>query len=415
MKYSLTASFAILSVLGSVSALEIRCRQGYEKSYEMCKLQKLEFSSSQAKSLNFPVFAGYEMVECSVDYLSPEIMDRMPWISKLSIIRGTIPKIYLKPDLLTLTAKQSQTVEIVISSNNSLTRLEISSNHLNAIPTNISQLKSLSLLNLNSNEIQYLNFSDFNGMDNLTEINLSSNKLYAVTCDREVMLEKLATLDLSNNFLVELDFHHWQLPVLHTLSVKSNSLKVIINFDETTFPKLKLFQYSENAWDCRWSNAFASTMDSITKHTMHQTSSRYGEYRKESLPLVCAKHTQLSASRYRQLNLTAIDDAQFKFDNPEELEEQLLIIVEDSINHSADIGLLKETVTAQQTQIDDLLKQSLEQQTLLSKLNDKVQSLEEQLKTLKLPTISSSLPENLAEKIILEVSYVIRKTIRNDL
>ncbi|XP_055532164.1 leucine-rich repeat transmembrane neuronal protein 4-like [Wyeomyia smithii] len=290
------------------------------------------------------------MSDCTVDYLSPEIMDRMKWISTLSITRGDISKIYLKPDLLTLTAQESKTVEIVIdygTNNNSLTELEIVSNYLNALPANINQLKSLSLLNLKNNAIQYVNFSDFNGMDNLTEINLSSNKLYAVACDRKIILDKLETLDLSGNFLIELDFNNWQFSALRTLSVESNNLKFIMNFDETSFPMLKAFQYSDNAWDCRWRNAFEPTMEIIDTNIRSQ----YDEYYGNSQTFKCAKYTQLSASRYRQLNLTTIDDAQFKFDNPEELEEQLRTIVEDSTNHAAEIGLLKETVTAQKNQL----------------------------------------------------------------
>ncbi|XP_053687516.1 uncharacterized protein LOC128737004 [Sabethes cyaneus] len=408
MKYSSETAFVFLSVLLTASASTITCDSngnGYYResyySYEKCTVRDLTFSTADAETLNFPVYANFEIKNCIVDYMSPEIMKRMQWISDLSINGGSIPKVYLKPDLLTLDVKESSTVEIVIDdnvSNHSLTSLTIVSNSLNSIPKNLNKLKALSTLNFKNNDIQYMNFSDFIGLDDLTEIDLSSNKLYAIVTNNIIRLKSLTKLDLSNNFIMELDFNNWKFPALDMLSVESNSLRFIKHFDETTFPLLSTFRHSKNAWDCRWSNTLSFHLRASWTSSPSQ--------------LTCSKSTQLSASFYRQLNLTTIHDKQFKLDSLEEVEDQLRSVVEDTTNHSADIGLLKQTISAQQSQIADLLKQIHEQQTFLESLSSKIKSLEE--RPSQLPTSSGNLPKDLAEKLIVDLAYVIRKNIGDD-
>ncbi|XP_053688452.1 uncharacterized protein LOC128737770 [Sabethes cyaneus] len=431
MKRLSDASFFLLTLCVSVSTITIKCDQRYYgNSDEKCTLRGLNFSSTEVESFDFPVYASFEMKDCFANYLSPAIMKRMQWVSTLSITGGAVSKIYLKPDLFILKASGSKTVEIVIDNitdNKSLVRLEIVSNYLIAVPSNINQLKSLSKLNLKYNRIQYLNLSDFIGLDNLTEIDLSGNRLYAIMSNRNVNLGNLVTLDVSNNLLAELDFTNWKLSTLKTLSVKENSLRFIKQFDEKTFPSLVQLTHYNNLWDCRWSNRFNSVFLRVTNignqanygdytttaaydYGYGSTATAANNYASIADPLQCSKSTQLSASLYRQLNLTAIDDEEFKVDNLEEVEDQLRLVVEDTNKQATNFDILKQTVIVQQNQITELLTQTQTQQSLLDSLNSKIQSLEEQLQNTMSSHSCSRISEVFMEELIMKISHVIRRT-----
>ncbi|XP_058835810.1 leucine-rich repeat-containing protein 15-like isoform X2 [Topomyia yanbarensis] len=334
-------------------------------------------------------------------------MDQMKWIGTLTIQDGNISKIFLKSDLTVLSAANSRTTEVVISGteeNDRLSELSITSNLLTSVPKNLAKLKSLSILILDGNMIEYANFSEFNGLSNLKKLSLSNNRLYILMDNQDVKLHRLKSLDLSRNYLTELDMINWEMPLLQTLNIRDNHLTFLMNFDLDNFPSLISFDLYGNLWDCRWRDSFAPVLDTINIKSQG--------YRAQT-SIECTKMTQLSEAAYRKLNITTIKKFQFTLNNVEQLETQIGSLVMDVTTHATNIEALKELLNSQQKTISELLEKTLDQQKSIEEMLGKIQELELNAERSYSPFVGV-VPKGLAAKLISEISDVIRKHLPSD-
>ncbi|XP_065086279.1 P-granule-associated novel protein 1-like [Ochlerotatus camptorhynchus] len=373
---------------------------------DRCTISNLRIALPDVNSLKFPIQEHIDLTNVDVDYLSPQVMERMKWVSKLTITNGLVGRIYLKPDLQHLSATRSNTFEIIIEAeqNADLEVMSVVSNHLRTVPENIENLKALTTLQLSGNKIEVLDMNKFHGFQKLASIDLSNNKLYYLAPVIDLELVQLKTVDLSKNYLTELDFAGWIMPRLQTLTLSSNRLPHLIALEAETFPSLQNLVLSNNLFDCRWWDQFSNVLFNITKRQPNINE--------------CTKSTQLSPATYRKLNMSDIRSSGFQFDNKDQLEEQINGMTEMSQHQSTKIESLVTAVAKQATQLVEANAKLVQQRALIDDLAARVESLYEQLGQLKELTqdapVGKIAPKGLREKLIREISEVIRKNLPAD-
>lgn len=393
-------AFLIATPVGA----QLKC-SNYHYS-DRCTIQNLWIAPEQVDSLKFPVQENIELTNVDADYLSPQVMERMKWVSKLTITNGRVARIYLKPDLQQLSATQSKTFEIVIedAENEDLEVLTVVSNNLKAIPENIEKLKALTTLQLKENKIEVLDMNRFRTLEKLVAIDVSSNRLYYLAPVEALELNRLKTLDLGRNLLTEVDFANWIMPRLQTLTISANHLSYLMNLEVETFPSLQTFALLDNQFDCRWLAHHSDELWNITKRQL-----RYDHNR------ACSKTIRLSPATYRGLNISDIRSTGFQFENKAQLEEQINGMTETSQNQSKQIDSLSVSVAKQAKQLAEANARLLQQQVLIDDLLVRIESLYKQMENLQ--ELSQDAPdgetasEGLSAKLIREISQVIRKNV----
>ncbi|XP_053670718.1 leucine-rich repeat-containing protein 15-like [Anopheles nili] len=166
-------------------------------------------------------------------------------VSRLTM-PSTIEQLYLRDNDL-------RTVEIDPRARYVLRYLRLQMNKLRTI-ARFEHLTQLLELNLCDNLIEDVPLDTFATMPNLRQLVLCGNhiKTLGPTTASFVQLSALTHLDLGGNFLTQLPLDRWQLPELINLSVRDNLLTAL---DSSTivrrFPRLRIFDASANALDCR--------------------------------------------------------------------------------------------------------------------------------------------------------------------
>ncbi|XP_062559145.1 uncharacterized protein LOC134223934 [Armigeres subalbatus] len=305
-----------------------------------------------------------------MDSLSAEVVQRMKWVSNLTITNGDIGKIYLKHELLELIASNSKTFEIIIGEgiNTDLERMVITGNELLGIPKNIEFLKSLMILTLSNNKIESVDFEQVSKLENVSHIDLANNRIYYVIPYELFELSHLEFLDLSNNFLTEIEFTGWIVPRLRTLSIPNNSLTFTKGFNEDAFSSIERYTDNNNAFDCRWRAEFVSNLKQWEKSKIFKIS-----------PQDCSKGVQLSSSTYRKLNMRDDRNYTFKFDGNDQLQKQINDILDAEEKQTKRIETLNSVITQQAEQLKETASKLLTQQTNIDKLLVQIESLQSKM------------------------------------
>ncbi|RDD43578.1 Leucine-rich repeat serine/threonine-protein kinase 1 [Trichoplax sp. H2] len=115
---------------------------------------------------------------------------------------------------------------------NTITKLDLSSNHLKHFPMVALQLRSLRILNLNNNFISdlVLQGDDLYQQENIFKYSRLEDLMLANNCLQSLStwifhLPKLKALNISNNKIKELPYNIWIAPQLRVLNVSSNLLR----------------------------------------------------------------------------------------------------------------------------------------------------------------------------------------------
>lgn len=156
-----------------------------------------------------------------IESISNKAFINLSKLSKLSIEYGNIDK--LPEDLLTR--------------NTVLKELRLVSNRLPFIPSNSFFPKSLQIISLQNNNIQYLNNKQLVGLTNLKSLDLSINQISVISPDSFTNLSALESLNLSFNSINELTRKHFTpLKALKGLSLFENKFSKLPNdiFDDLT-------------------------------------------------------------------------------------------------------------------------------------------------------------------------------------
>nr|XP_019556813.2 leucine-rich repeat protein soc-2 homolog [Aedes albopictus] len=397
-------AFIVLCALSPAQpASSLQCNYNYYS--EQCTIDNLRIVSGKSAALKFPVHAKINLVNANIDYISPEILQAMKWVSQLTITNGKVKKIFLKHDLQELFATGSETYDIIIDdvANEDLEQLSITQNRLDKIPENVGNLKALTVLTLNNNNIEVLDLGELQGLDKLKTIDLSNNNIYYMIPVDSFELSRLETFKLNNNFLTEIDFDAWNVPRLTTLFISSNSLKYIKDFEEERFPSLKSYQDDSNLFDCRWRAGFISMLKTWTnlKNQYHYSAT------------TCQKSVQLSSAVYRMLNINDIRNNTIDFDDKEELKNQLNSMLDTEKKHSRHIESLTKLVKEQTEQLEAVSGKLQAQQTTIDGLLVQIENLQQRVEEMKqlMPPSGRAVPKGLRERIIHDIAEVIRRNL----
>ncbi|XP_058130251.1 uncharacterized protein LOC131284321 [Anopheles ziemanni] len=159
---------------------------------------------------------------------------------------STVDQLYLRDNDL-------RTVEIDPRARYILRYLRLQMNKLRTI-AHFDHLTQLLELNLCDNLIEDVPLDTFATMPNLRQLILCGNHIKTLGSSAQaiVWLPALTHLDLGGNFIARLPLERWRLPQLINLSVRDNLLTTL---DSGTlvhrFPRLRIFDASANALDCR--------------------------------------------------------------------------------------------------------------------------------------------------------------------
>ncbi|XP_001649779.2 protein flightless-1 homolog [Aedes aegypti] len=395
-----------IGVLLALSSLHLVFLQQCNNYYysEQCSIHGLHLNSSDLGSLEFPVHANIELVNAMIDYFSPEVVQRMRWVSKLTIRQGRVSNIFLKDDLQELIVTSSSTHDVIIGETETeeLKRLMITRNKLESIPKNVEKLKTLTVLDLSNNNIEVVDLDELHGLKKLATVDLSSNRIYYLTAVNSFALPRLETFKLDNNFLTEIDFDAWTTPRLTTLSITSNSLKYIKDFKQENFPSLQTYQDQNNLFDCRWRAGFTSMLN-----TWKQLEN-YNFQAKD-----CHKSVQLSAAVYRMLNISVIRNNTIDLDDKEQLQSQLTTMLDTEHKQSRHIESLTKLVKEQTEQLEAVSTTLQAQQTTIDGLLSQIEELQQlvvEIKQSALPT-GRTVPKGLRAKMTQEMEEVIRRNL----
>uniref|UniRef100_A0A1W7R8P0 Putative cpij004912 membrane glycoprotein lig-1 n=1 Tax=Aedes albopictus TaxID=7160 RepID=A0A1W7R8P0_AEDAL len=384
-------------------APSLQCYSNYY-SQDYCIINGVTINSSTSDFPKFPVSAKINLVDANIDCISPEILKGMKWVSHLSITNGKVKQIFLKNDLQQLFATASETYDVIIDDvdNEELDQLIITQNRLNEIPENVGNLKALTVLSLNNNNIEVLDLGKLQGLDKLKVVDFSNNKIYYMIPVDSFELSRLETFKLKYNFLTEIDFDAWNVPRLTTLIISSNSLKYIKDFEEDSFPSLKSYQDDSNLFDCRWRAGFISMLKTWTN--LHNR----GYFQTD-----CQKSVQLSSAVYRMLNINDIRNNTIDFDDKEELQNQLNSMLDTEKKHSRLIESLT-LLLKEQTELFEAVTGKLQtQQTTIDGLLAQIGDLQQRVVEMKqlLPPAGRAVPKGLRERMIQDIAEVIRRNL----
>ncbi|XP_019556936.2 leucine-rich repeat-containing protein 1 [Aedes albopictus] len=389
-----------LSPTQPASSIQLYCNN-YS---EYCTINGVTINSETSDFPKFPVRAKINLVNANIDYISPEILQGMKWVSQLTIANGKVKKIFLKHDLQELVATGSETYDVIIDdvANEDLEQLSITQNRLDKIPENVGNLKALTVLTLNNNNIEVLDLGELQGLDKLKTVDLSNNKIYYMIPIDSFELSRLEIFKLNNNFLTEIDFDAWNVPRLTTLFISSNSLKYIKDFNEESFPSLKSYQDDSNLFDCRWRAGFISMLKTWTslKNQYHYSTT-------------CQKSVQLSSAVYRMLNINDIRNDTIDFDDKQELQNQLNSMLDTEKKHSRHIESLTKLLREQTEQFKVVSGKLQAQQTTIDGLLAQIDDLQQRVEEMKqmMPPAGRAVPKGLRERMIQDIAEVIRRNL----
>ncbi|XP_062561475.1 uncharacterized protein LOC134225422 [Armigeres subalbatus] len=401
IQWFLRLAFGILCATSNIHLVSSLNCYSYQSS--RCIVRNLQLYSSDLGSLKFPVYSHIELQQAGMDFLSPEIVLRMKWVSNLTITNGDIGKIYLKHDLLELIASNSKTFEIIIGEGNNtdLEKMVITGNELRGIPNNIESLKSLMTLKLSNNKIEFVDFEQVSQLEKVSHIDLANNRIYYIIPYEPFELSCLEFLDLSNNFMTEIEFTGWIVPRLRTLSISSNSLTFTKDFNEENFPSIERYTDNNNLFDCRWRAEFVSNLKQWKKSKIFNIP-----------PQDCSKAVQLSSSTYRKLNMRDIRNYTFEFDNHDQLQKQINVMLDAEEKQTKRIETLNGVITQQTEQLKETAIKLLTQQAIIDKLLVQIENLQRKMDDVT--PARKNVPKGSRDKLIQEIADVVWRNLSED-
>ncbi|XP_055549094.1 osteomodulin-like [Wyeomyia smithii] len=255
---------------------------------ESCSMTKLfmkpSLSSMEIKNSNiFEVIidkdSNYELLNFSLEGIYrktfPNNFIRLLSLEELSIRHNDLVRFNMRQlnglvNLKALDLSYDMLEQLIIPEVLNLPNLKdlsLAENKLQKLPAHLRRLRTLETLNLQSNQIAFLEMSHFNGLNHLKKLVLSGNRLQISTLE-PVSLPYLEKLELIGCGLKELDMLYWKLPALRYLNVFENSLVSIMNFPES-FTKELVFVPVGNRWSCQTLEAISSKVTIKVKERDH--------------------------------------------------------------------------------------------------------------------------------------------------
>ncbi|EDS38736.1 conserved hypothetical protein [Culex quinquefasciatus] len=113
-----------------------------------------------------------------------------------------------------------------------------------------------SILYLHDNQIEFVEMSEFNGLDKLKMLALQNNKIAEIraTLQNPAVLPKLEKFYINNNRLTDISFEHWNTTSLYTIHLHENQLQIALSLPGK-LTGLKGVALDTNPLNCEWLNS----------------------------------------------------------------------------------------------------------------------------------------------------------------
>ncbi|XP_053688982.1 uncharacterized protein LOC128738131 [Sabethes cyaneus] len=165
-------------------------------------------------------------------------------LKSIDVTYNNLSFVTVPPSVEQFSAVRNKLYFITVPSGNRLSKLMLSMNKFENLD-NFRSMKLLTDLDLSCNRITSLDFQTLTTLKSLEYLNLANN--YINTISGAPNLPKLKHIDLSNNWLVEVDVNFHAAVNLKTLLLQNNK---IVFFPGKINPSMKEMQLFGNDWHC---------------------------------------------------------------------------------------------------------------------------------------------------------------------
>ncbi|CAN7948736.1 unnamed protein product, partial [Ixodes hexagonus] len=191
--------------------------------------------------------------KCRISTISPQAFQQTTQLRLVdlsdnqisSLSNNTFPRI---SELVEFSAASNSlnNIDIVFSNARRLKYLNLNNNYIEDITTALTELSTLSKLNLKLNRIRFIRDETFISNKNLEQLDLSLNKIEWLGANCFKGLLRLDFLDLRNNKLLALNGSTSNLPALRVIYLNENTLSVLKEKDFPNNPELRTIYASRN-------------------------------------------------------------------------------------------------------------------------------------------------------------------------
>uniref|UniRef100_A0A240PMZ5 Leucine rich immune protein (Short) n=1 Tax=Anopheles christyi TaxID=43041 RepID=A0A240PMZ5_9DIPT len=197
-----------------------------------CFIEGLSFQSTADEYLAvFPTLPHLIIQSSEILHFAPHLFDALAETAFLTLKGSLIPAVTFRSDELhSLRIDNTELREFGVAAqeNRNLNTLIINGNPLSVIPPTVRYLTGLSILDLSNNQLEQVQLSWFQGMENLLVLDLSANRITRIDVPPSLRLGRL------KNF--------W---------VNHNRLRQVAFFPHFA-PSLRRVRLVENYWSCEW-------------------------------------------------------------------------------------------------------------------------------------------------------------------
>lgn len=191
--------------------------------------------------------------------VTKELAEKLTNAQTIQMQNVSLMSFYLWEHLLSLDASNNYLSELIVDPDSmyNLKSLILKNNRLQGIDF-LKGLNKLRDLDLSSNFLEQIDLSLLDPAKDLVNLKLSDNRIRTLTTTTGDMLHlpRLVTLMLDHNQLTILDASRWQFNVLQDLFISSNRLSYISMCEvQNSFPRLQSLYLDGNHWECSHLNS----------------------------------------------------------------------------------------------------------------------------------------------------------------
>ncbi|XP_065083634.1 leucine-rich repeat-containing protein 15-like [Ochlerotatus camptorhynchus] len=204
-------------------------------------------SSADLTTVQLPSFSKFSLIGVNGSFSLPKFFSTKANVEKLFIYESNLHEVDLFPVLENLLLSQAHTRKIVIDADLQyvIHTLAVVDNELRNLPRRINQLVRLKSLDLANNQLEKINLTELSGLRELETIDLSANYIQELEI-RTIDLPNLLKLDLSHNELKSIPMKTGRLRSLEQLILSHNKLEYVEMSRFNGLSKLKVLDLRFN-------------------------------------------------------------------------------------------------------------------------------------------------------------------------
>ncbi|XP_053688983.1 leucine-rich repeat-containing protein 40-like [Sabethes cyaneus] len=294
-------------------------------------------------------------------------------LKSIDVTYNNLSFVTVPPSVEQFLAVRNKLYLITVPSGNRLSKLVLSMNKFENLD-NFRSMKLLTDLDLSCNQIRSLDFQTLTTLKSLEYLNLANN--YINTISGAPNLPKLKHIDLSNNWLVEVDVNFKAAVNLKTLLLQNNK---IVFFSGKTNPSMKEMQLFGNDWHCQ-------NLEKLLNGTRfsYERDQKYCPSSVNVNGLCCSKLEAPMAARlitYRQNKFRALQDSKKQPNANVQCSEvqRGACDGDDELVYTIASSILRESSSLVKSEQDNLKKKLVQQRSLVTRTSQHSEFLQAEI------------------------------------